>query len=642
MFGIVRIYVLAMTFVVVIPCLKAQEAYLVELRPRGVVAEFNPGNPDYDRTASRFHPKALERRERMGLTPPVQHNDRPLSPSVLAAIEELGGRIIAESRWLELVLVSCDSLTADAIGRLAEVTTIAPMRRSVPLPMELPRCEAPRYGDSRWPLDVLQATPLHRAGVFGTSVIIGVIDNGFRWRRHPSLQHLSVLGELDAIQWDSTTANEPGDPPSQDGHGTLVLSILGGYAPDSLIGIAPAATFLLAKTEDDRWERRIEEFSFVAAVEWMERSGAEIISASVGYRTFDSTDVSTPFVALNGRSTLPARIVNEAARRGVLFVTAAGNFGPQPSTFFTPADADSAISIGAVARDGSIARFTSRGPSAGTKQIPTLLAPGADIQSAGLGDRTYIRAGGTSMATPFVSGSFALLRELYPEATSHQLKQAVVSTARIVTDSIANTTYGHVDVLAAAKRLGPTFGPIGTIHDSAETIVYTTLFSEPAVQCFVRIESDQGGVETIPITPDSNGHCLVRLSSGASFSRVRFIAESPSKTAERSVIVPPVTTAPCGSTRPGIPTSVSSYDHLWSVRCWPAFVDAVDVLPVLYGSGSSIDVTVHDAQGGTIWKGTLEGASTPLHVFSSVPSGVYGVTMSSAQHQYRQTVVVAR
>lgn len=374
----------------------------------------------------------------------------------------------------------------------------------------------------------------------------------------------------------------------------------------------------------------------------MERSGAEIISASVGYRTFDSTDVSTPFVALNGRSTLPARIVNEAASRGVLFVTAAGNFGPQPSTFFTPADADSAISIGAVARDGSIARFTSRGPSAGIKQIPTLLAPGADIQSAGLGNRNYIRAGGTSMATPFVSGSFALLRELYPEATSHQLKQAVVSTARLVTDSIANTTYGQVDVLAAANRLGPTFGPIGTIQDSTETIVYTTLFSEPAVQCLARIESGEGGLETVPITPDSDGHCRVRLSSRASLLLVRFIAESPTKRAERSVIVPPVTTTPCGSTSPGVPTSVSLSAHVLSVRCWPEFVDAMEVLPVLYSGGSSIDVSIHDAQGSTIWKGTIEGASTPLHVFSSVPSGVYGVTMSSAQHHHRQTVVVAR
>jgi subtilisin family serine protease len=83
-----------------------------------------------------------------------------------------------------------------------------------------------------------------------------------------------------------------------------------------------------------------------------------------------------------------------------------------------------------------LASFTSFGPTQDKTLKPDVVAPGVDVLSSGYaaapfpGNLTgFGSASGTSMATPHVAGSAALLRQLHPDWEPGQIKSALMSTA---------------------------------------------------------------------------------------------------------------------------------------------------------------------------------------------------------------------
>jgi hypothetical protein len=84
------------------------------------------------------------------------------------------------------------------------------------------------------------------------------------------------MAQHDFVNDDDNVADEIGqDDPDQDDHGSVVLGILAGNAPGSLMGIAYRASYLLAKTEKVSengrdFERQIEEDWWVEGLEWLE------------------------------------------------------------------------------------------------------------------------------------------------------------------------------------------------------------------------------------------------------------------------------------------------------------------------------------------------------------------------------------
>jgi hypothetical protein len=293
---------------------------------------------------------------------------------------------------------------------------------------------------------------LHRLGITARDVLIGIIDTGFRWREHEALKSTTVLAEYDFINLDSLTANKSTDHPNQDSHGTAVMSVLAAWYPDSLIGAAPCAQYLLAKTENIVAERRIEEDAYAAALEWMEANGVDVVSTSLGYSVFDSTEAQYAPGSLDGKTTIVAHAVLEASRRGVLCVVAAGNQGDAPGTVSSPGDAEPAITVGAVADTLlTIPRFTSRGPTDDGRLKPDLAALGVNVRSTSNASPTaFGYASGTSMATPLIAGCAALLLDAFPELTPAQIKVLLQSHASHHTMPNTAIGYGVPDVLAAA------------------------------------------------------------------------------------------------------------------------------------------------------------------------------------------------
>lgn len=456
--------------------------YRIVLRDKGP-ASFAPGTPGYTALLSEFSQRALERRKRMGFQILVDSTDAPIYDSYLRELQSRGSRVLFTLPWFNSVVLECTEGDSARIRELPFVESVMPVSRRAYQPMMDIDCSPARYGDEALPHEVLRTPALHAAGVLGAGVLMGVIDTGFRWKAMSSLAgHLSVVEEVDLIQGDSSTANNSLDPSSQDSHGSSILSVLAGWQHDTLIGIAPRVSVILAKTEDMRYEHRIEEEAYASIVMYLERRGVDIITSSLGYRTFDEGQDSTLYADLDGSTTWASRSINTAARRGVICVTSAGNDGPSGRTIITPADADSVITIGALSQDGTSPwSKSSWGPTASGRQKPEFSVPGVQVRLQE-SSNTFARPSGTSISAPIFAGGVALLRELYPTAEPWVLRKALQLSAQrsAQPDSVAG--YGAPDILRAASILGPSVGsPVVSTIDSKRS-VFACVFSDSPVR----------------------------------------------------------------------------------------------------------------------------------------------------------------
>jgi hypothetical protein len=263
-------------------------------------------------------------------------------------------------------------------------------------------------------------------GLTGLGVRVAVLDTGFETEL-VTFTGASIGAQYDFVFNDSIVRNEAGDAPTASTHGTSVWSLLAARVPGTMMGIAPDATFLLAKTEDVRSETPLEEDTYVAALEWADSLGAHVVTSSVGYLGFDDGSGYTPD-QLNGDIAVTTRAADSAVARGIVVVTAVGNEGPAARTLITPADGDSVLSVGAEDSTGVVAGFSSRGPTADNRVKPDFATPGQAIwvavPQAG-GTAGYGRGSGTSFATPILAGAATLFLQAHPGYVPIALREAL-------------------------------------------------------------------------------------------------------------------------------------------------------------------------------------------------------------------------
>jgi len=153
---------------------------------------------------------------------------------------------------------------------------------------------------------------------------------------------------------------------------------------------------------------------------------------------------------------------------GVAVIFAAGNEGSSPPlSVRNPAnravDPYNSFSVGAIngANYGNdpVASFSSRGPvppeCGNFTTKPEVAAPGENVRSSVPGGG-YSNMSGTSMACPHVAGAVAVLRQADPNATTEQVKFALMASAQDLGVSGEDNTYGWglIDVNAALDMLG--------------------------------------------------------------------------------------------------------------------------------------------------------------------------------------------
>jgi hypothetical protein len=268
-----------------------------------------------------------------------------------------------------------------------------------------------------------------QAGYDGTGVTVGVLDTGI------DADHPDFAGHLAEVR-DFTGGNDPTD---NVGHGTHVASTIMGSGAASggkYRGVAPGAKLLVGKvcatTECD-------DSDIIAAMQWAAPQ-VRVVNLSVG-----GTD--TP-----GLDPLETAVQELSHQYGTLFVIAAGNEG-KPKSVSSPATADDALAVAAVDADDVRAYFSSKGPRVGDNHIkPEISAPGVDIVAAAPGGG-YADMSGTSMATPHVAGSAAILAGQHPDWSGPQLKAALMDSAKPVgDDSLYEQGAGRVDVARAVAQ----------------------------------------------------------------------------------------------------------------------------------------------------------------------------------------------
>ena len=158
----------------------------------------------------------------------------------------------------------------------------------------------------------------------------------------------------------------------------------------------------------------------VAGIEQAVRDGMNVINLSLGEPEI------TP------ARDIVVQAIDAAADAGVVPVIAAGNDYESvgPGSIGSPGSAPKAITAAAATKAGTIAGFSSGGPTPVSLALkPDVTAPGVSIlSSVPAHDGTWALFDGTSMASPHVAGAAALLLQRHPGWTVAQVKSALVST----------------------------------------------------------------------------------------------------------------------------------------------------------------------------------------------------------------------
>jgi len=378
----------------------------------------------------------------------------PVPDEAVRRVVGSGCALRTVSRYFDAVSVDFDG-DPEALARIEGVESVRPVRRLVRadparpekgperFPRGRPRCPGgtavppPRgkeagghvldYGYSRRQLEAMNIPALHDMGLTGAGVLVGVLDTGF------DIGDTGCLGRLDILAGRNFITG--GGDVSGNHHGVHVLACLAGAQEGKYYGPAFGASFLLAVTDDYLTETRADEDRWVAAVEWCDSLGADIISSSLVYNLFDSAEESYSKEDMDGRTSLVARAAETAAARGIVVVNSAGNEGDTPWRMITtPADAEHVIAVGAVSleKDGglTVADFSSRGPTADGRIKPDVAAPGENVYVPYPGTSDFFYAArGTSLAAPLVAGLCALLLERHPEWGPAEVMSALKETA---------------------------------------------------------------------------------------------------------------------------------------------------------------------------------------------------------------------
>jgi len=269
---------------------------------------------------------------------------------------------------------------------------------------------------NQWQSERLEYEEVHKIAT-GKGIIVAVIDSGVD-SNHPDLQG-QVLKVIDLIDRDLDGNYDP------NGHGTHIAGIIAGKKNDfGVTGLSYDAKILPIRVLDQFGEGNDADIAF--GILWAEQNGADIINLSLGGTKEDP---------------LLRDAIAEVVKKGVIVVAASGNTGDSKDIFY-PAANPMVIATASTDLLDKTSFFSTRG------DYVDIAAPGSMIRSTTI-DNSYKVDSGTSMATPIISATFALLLEkgLSVNESIERLYNTAYDIEEVGKDKL--TGYGLVDPLQA-------------------------------------------------------------------------------------------------------------------------------------------------------------------------------------------------
>lgn len=328
------------------------------------------------------------------------------------------------------------------------------------------------------PLDLLMddSRPLigadrveNELGYTGDGVGVAVIDSGIDGL-HPdvkfperTVQNTKITGVPGTNGLGTVDLENVPNTDTTSGHGTHVSGTIGGDGNASggkYTGVAPESDLIGISAGDGlSILYALEGFDYV--LENQEKYNIQVINNSYG-----TTGEFDPEDPLNVAS-------KEAHDAGMTVAFAAGNAGPEEDTLNPYSVAPWVIGVAAGEKDGeTLSDFSSRGRPGSDLYHPTLTAPGSGIVStrASTGVTVgatsviddvdnispallpyYTTLSGTSMATPHVVGTIALMEEANPSLTPDEAKNILASTADPMNYAEYEAGAGYLDAYEAVQ-----------------------------------------------------------------------------------------------------------------------------------------------------------------------------------------------
>ncbi|MED1602992.1 S8 family peptidase [Alkalihalophilus marmarensis] len=264
-----------------------------------------------------------------------------------------------------------------------------------------------------WGLERININTARQSNLNGTGVKIAIIDTGVM-TSHP---YLEIKGGKSFVSYTNSFLDD-------HGHGTHIAGTVGAlYNPSNKhAGVAPSADVYALKALNQDGRGNISDI--IAAIDWAIKNQMDVINLSFG----TPEDIS-----------VLKEILDKAYDKGILIVASSGNVGTNNAmedNVQYPAKYSSVISVSAINSNNKRASFSSTGPAV------EVTAPGESIYSTAK-NNGYEYMDGTSMASGFVTGNLALLKEAYPNQDHQSIRRLLHTQSVDLGTTGRDYQFGH-------------------------------------------------------------------------------------------------------------------------------------------------------------------------------------------------------
>ena len=416
--------------------------FATPLAARDLPAKFNATTKATSASSSSLGPAA--HRHNASVEAIVQLQPSATPEQVGRKVRSLGGRVTGDLHIIHGLAVHMSAPAAKKLAREHDLVRAVSLNAGVK-----PEAVDTTFLATRYDQSIYAPNAWNKYGMTGQGVGVAVIDTGIAGDL-PDFR-VSQTDKGSRVVGSAVTNPDAKSAGDSYGHGTHVAGIIAGngtYRPASdklygkYVGVAPDANLISVKASDEQGNATILDVIY----------GLQFVVDHKSDYNIRVVNLSLESTQAQSYKTDPLDAAAESAWfNGIVVVAAAGNRGKSDDAVdYAPGNDPYVISVGAVddqgtnaTSDDDYASWSSVGVTQDGYLKPEVSAPGAHIVStlapksqftslcpSCIVDGQYIRAGGTSMAAPMVSGAAADLLQLRPELGPDQVKGIMIDTLR--------------------------------------------------------------------------------------------------------------------------------------------------------------------------------------------------------------------